>query len=129
MPTVLFIDDEPQVLVTFPRLFRRDSFRVVTAHSAAAALAIIDAQEISVVVTDHRMPGMLGGALLAHLAAHAPHIGRILLTGDFGLQDDGIATAAALEVLRKPASSVDLRAAIGRMLARGTIPIARVATR
>jgi DNA-binding NtrC family response regulator len=117
-PIILFVDDEPQVLVTFERVFRKDPFQIATAHAASAALAIIDVQDISVVVSDHRMPGMLGGALLAHLAAHVPRIGRILLSGDLGLQADPSATAAAEIVLRKPASPAEVRAAIARVLAR-----------
>ena len=118
MPTILFVDDEPHVLATFPRLFRRDPFGVVTARSAAEALAVIAAQPIDAVVTDHRMPVMLGAALLAELAQRAPHIGRILLTGDMGVVDDAATGLVAHELLRKPASADELRAAIASWLAR-----------
>jgi DNA-binding NtrC family response regulator len=117
MPTVLFVDDDAAMLRMVPRLFRRDAFEVVTAPHAAAALELLETTAIDVVVSDHRMPGMLGAALLALLAERSPHMGRILLSGDMGAHnvvDPGVAH----EVLRKPASPEELRGAIARLLTR-----------
>ena len=113
MRSVLFVDDDPTVLRTFPRVFRRDPFEVVTAPLASAALEVLAAREISIVVSDHRMPGMLGLDLLGVIATRYPRVGRVLLTGDTGsLWEDEAALAIAHAVLRKPSTPDDIRATI-----------------
>ena len=113
MGSVLFVDDDPTVLRTFPRVFRRDPFEVVTAPLASAALEILASRDITIVVSDHRMPGMLGLELLGVIARTYPRIGRVLLTGDTGdLWEDERALAIAHAVLRKPSTPDDIRATI-----------------
>lgn len=113
MRSVLFVDDDPTVLRTFPRVFRRDPFEIVTAPLASVALEVLATREISIVVSDHRMPGMLGLELLGVIAKTYPHVGRVLLTGDTGdLWDNEGALAIAHAVLRKPSSPADIRATI-----------------
>ena len=54
-PRILFVDDEPRILVALKALFRRD-YDVVTANSGPAALDILRAGDVDVVVSDQRMP-------------------------------------------------------------------------
>ena len=86
---------------------------VVTAPLASAALEILASRDITIVVSDHRMPGMLGLELLGVIARTYPRIGRVLLTGDTGdLWEDERALAIAHAVLRKPSTPDDIRATI-----------------
>jgi PAS domain S-box-containing protein len=78
--SVLLVDDEPQVLVALEDLLS-DEFTVYKAQSPHAALELVENdQNIAVVLTDQRMPGMSGDELLTrvHEASDAT---RMLVTG------------------------------------------------
>ena len=78
--TILAVDDEPDILIALEDLFE-DEYRVLTSAKPEEALAILRAEpDIAVVVSDQRMPGMTGDALLAE--ARGFHEAQaILLTG------------------------------------------------
>jgi CheY-like chemotaxis protein len=83
-PRVLFVDDEPAVVQALVRGVRNladaesatSPFVAVTMLEAAAAT-----RPFSVVVSDMRMPGMDGAALLKQARAVSPETTRVLLTG------------------------------------------------
>jgi HD-like signal output (HDOD) protein len=113
---VLFVDDEPRVLEAIERtLFQLDTdWEVNFAESGAAALTLLEHTPCDVIVSDMRMPGMDGAALLSHVCEKYPQIVRIVLSG----QTD---EAAAIRVVRvahqfltKPCSSDTLRQVIER---------------
>ena len=78
--TILAVDDEPDILIALEDLFE-DSYRVLTTSKPAEALDILRAEpDIAVIVSDQRMPGLTGDALLAE--ARTFHDAQaILLTG------------------------------------------------
>lgn len=83
---VLCVDDEPHVLDGLSLHLRR-GYEVATATSGQAALQILDRDgPFAVILSDMRMPGMDGAALLAHAREAAPDTCRMLLTGHADLQ-------------------------------------------
>ncbi len=78
--TVLFVDDEPGILATMRMLFR-GRYNLLFANSGAEALEIIRAQHVDVIVSDQRMPNMMGVELLRAVRAASENTMRILLTG------------------------------------------------
>ncbi|UMY16272.1 response regulator [Methylobacterium organophilum] len=78
--TILAVDDEPDILIALEDLFE-DDYRVVTTTRPVEALAILRADpDIAVIISDQRMPGLTGDALLAE--ARGFHEAQaILLTG------------------------------------------------
>jgi DNA-binding NtrC family response regulator len=93
-PRILCVDDEPRLLEGLQRLLYQD-YDVVTAVSSAAAFARLDpSAPFAVVMSDLRMPGMSGVALLAEMRHRAPDTVRILLSGQGAL---GPASLAANE--------------------------------
>ena len=63
--TILAVDDEPDILIALEDLFE-DSYRVLTTSRPAEALEILRAEpDIAVILSDQRMPGLTGDALLA----------------------------------------------------------------
>jgi DNA-binding response OmpR family regulator/signal transduction histidine kinase len=78
--TLLFVDDEPDVLPLLSRLFEAD-FNVLTATSGPEALAIIREQQIDVLLTDQSMPKMTGIELVTAARAEGSDVTAILVTG------------------------------------------------
>ena len=78
-PTVLIVDDEPRVLDALEAILAAE-FPVVRASHGDEALAVLERQEVAVILTDHRMPGMTGVELLRRSQDIAPHAIRIVLT-------------------------------------------------
>src|SRR6266480_6916131 len=80
---VLIVDDDPALLQALPEALRlrMDGLTVDTADSAAAALDRIAARDYDVIVTDIKMPGMDGLALLAEIRTHRPDTPTLMITG------------------------------------------------
>lgn len=78
--TVLYIDDEIHNLNSFKATFRKD-FNVLMALSGEDGLTLLKANDIHIVITDQRMPGMSGVQVLAEVMKHDPQVVRVLLTG------------------------------------------------
>jgi HD-like signal output (HDOD) protein/CheY-like chemotaxis protein len=104
---VLLVDDESKIVDALQRLLRplRETWSVVTATSANAALELLDRETFEVVVSDMRMPEMDGAALLAVVKERFPGTTRVILSG----QTENSAAIRALPVahqfLRKPCPS------------------------
>ncbi len=79
--TLLFVDDEQNILSSLKRLFRSTGHTVLTATSGAEALVVLENEEVDLLISDMRMPEMDGAKLLAEVAKTYPDIVRILLTG------------------------------------------------
>ncbi len=78
--TLLFVDDEADVLEILTRTFER-RFNVVTASSGLEALQILRSQQIDLLVTDQKMPEMTGIQLVSAARASGIDVTAILLTG------------------------------------------------
>ncbi len=80
---VLIVDDDPALLQALPQTLRLRMGGVVveTADSAASALEHIGAKEYDAIVTDIKMPGMDGLALLAEIRARRPDTPTLIITG------------------------------------------------
>src|SRR5882757_7279736 len=78
---ILYVDDEEKSLKYFTRAFG-DEFRVLTAASAEEGFKLLEqhADEISLLLTDQRMPGQQGVWLLERARHFRPRIVRILVT-------------------------------------------------
>lgn len=79
-PRVLFVDDEERIVNLLKIMFRQ-TCEVFTATNGHDALNIINNQRIHVIVSDQRMPEMLGIDLLNKVRVCSPNTMRILLTG------------------------------------------------
>ena len=119
--TVLFVDDEENVLNTLRRMFRRDPYRVLLAGSGAQALEMIEGGERpSVIVSDQRMPGMTGAEFLEKAKGILPDSIRIVLTGysDLDAAMDAINRGGVYRYILKPWNDADLRLTVRDALER-----------
>src|SRR5206468_2675072 len=79
----LIVDDDPALLQALPQALRlrMGGVTVETADSAAAALERIAVQDYDAIVTDIKMPGMDGLALLAEIRTRRPDTPTLIITG------------------------------------------------
>lgn len=116
---ILFVDDEPQTCKWFARLFSGEFF-ILTAGGVDEALQALRerAAEIAVLVTDYRMPGRDGLALLRAAQRDHRHVVRLLSTA---YADKDVAVAAinegrVLRILEKPFDDTQVREALREAL-------------
>lgn len=79
--TLLFVDDESNILSSLKRLFRTQGYHIITAESGKEGLSCLEQQHIDLIVSDMRMPEMDGAQFLEQVATRWPQTVRILLTG------------------------------------------------
>jgi len=79
-PHVLVADDEPNVRKVLGALLDQAGYTVTAAATGEEALALVRAQDPDVVISDLKMPGMDGLALLREIRARFPEVPVLLLT-------------------------------------------------
>ena len=109
--TLLLVDDETNILSALSRALRRDGYRILTATSAEEALDVLGREDVHVIVSDQRMPGMSGTELLTKVKGMHPQIVRIVLSGytDLGAVTEAINQGAIYKFLTKPWNDEELR--------------------
>jgi len=112
-PKLLFVDDEQRVLNSMRIMFRR-KFELYLASHGAEALEIVKAEDIDVIIADHRMPRMTGVEVLTAVRALSPRTVRILLTGyaDLDAVEGSINESEVFRFLTKPCPPEQLRETI-----------------
>ena len=79
-PKVLVVDDEPAMLKVLSGFLAQEKIACVTAPHGEAALRVLHAEDVGVIVTDLKMPGMDGLQLLEHALNIDPSLQVILIT-------------------------------------------------
>jgi YesN/AraC family two-component response regulator len=77
--TLLFVDDEENVLKALKRVFLEENYNILVAGNADQALDLIERENIQLVISDFKMPGMNGVDLLREIKKKKPGILRIML--------------------------------------------------
>jgi len=78
--TVLIVDDEPEILSSLRRLLDREPYDVITTDRPGLALEWLDRKNISLAISDQRMPEMEGDLFLEGVWKKSPRTARLLLT-------------------------------------------------
>ena len=109
--TLLLVDDEPNILASLKRLLRRDAYHILTANSGQEGLDVLASHAVDVIVSDQRMPGMLGADFLRKAKLLCPQTIRIMLSGYTELQavTDAVNEGAIFKFLTKPWEDHQLR--------------------
>jgi response regulator RpfG family c-di-GMP phosphodiesterase len=107
---LLYVDDEPNNLISFKAAYRRE-FKVFTAESGPEGRKILEANDISIVITDQRMPEMTGVEFLESIVEDFPDTIRILITGYSDIQAviDAINKGKVYDYVQKPWDETYLR--------------------
>ncbi len=104
LPTLLFVDDEENIVSALKRVLRRDGYRILTANSGARGLELLEGNDVDVIVSDQRMPNMTGVEFLRHAKDTYPETVRIVLSGSTELSSitAAINEGAIYKFLTKP---------------------------
>lgn len=112
---VLFVDDDPLILIALKRTFRKDSnLETFVASSAQAASRVLQEQRINVIVSDFKMPEMDGFDFLKKISHTDPDIVTIFLTGhsDMDLVVKAINELSLYGFIQKPWDRDELRSLV-----------------
>jgi len=113
---ILFVDDEPAILAGLQNLLYKDRKRweMVFALGGQLGLEEIRKAPFDIVVSDMRMPGIDGAALLNVIKDECPATVRIMLSGHADREAIVRALPALHQLLSKPCDAATLRGAIER---------------
>jgi PAS domain S-box-containing protein len=102
--TMLYVDDEVNLLAAIRRAMRQSGYRVLVASSAREAFEILATTDVGVIVCDQRMRGMSGTEFLARVKQMYPAAVRMVLSGYTDLQSvtDAVNRGAIFKFLTKP---------------------------
>lgn len=116
---ILFVDDEANILLGLKRMLRsmRNEMDFYFAESGSEALSILTSHEINIIVSDMRMPGMDGAALLTTVMEKYPHIIRIMLTGNADDSSILLSIPIVHQFLAKPSDPDTLKEVLYRACA------------
>jgi HD-like signal output (HDOD) protein/CheY-like chemotaxis protein len=114
MKRILFVDDEPNVLDGLRGLLRkqRNQWEMSFVGGGELALKELLASPYDVIVSDMRMPGMDGAALLRKVQQDYPHIVRIVLSGQTEQEISRRMVHVAHQFLSKPCDGRELQQVI-----------------
>lgn len=109
-PRILLVDDEERILRTLTMLLRMQ-YQVFSTTDGHEALKILQQEKINVLISDQRMPAMIGTELLEKAKNLSPNTVRILLTGyaDVEAAMDSVNDGEIFRYINKPWGPKELR--------------------
>lgn len=127
---ILFIEDDAAVRLGAVQAFQLGDLTVLPFERAEQALALVEAGYPGIVVSDIRLPGMDGMALLEKVKAIDPELPVILVTGhgDIAMAVDAM-RRGAYDFIEKPFSSEHIVDVARRALEKRRLTLELVAAR
>jgi len=112
--TVLFVDDEANILKALQRLLRNEPLNVLTTTDPHEAIEMMENTPAEVVVSDQRMPDMSGVDLLSTIREIQPDVIRMMLTGytEMNIAVEAINRGEIYRLITKPWSDDELKATL-----------------
>jgi putative two-component system response regulator len=115
--TLLFVDDEEDILDSLRRSFRRD-YRIFTANSGREGIELLKSEKFDLIISDQCMPDVTGDAVLKYAQQAQPEAIRILLTGYSDMESlvRCVNEAGIYKYISKPWEPENLRLTVLRAL-------------
>jgi CheY-like chemotaxis protein len=118
VPTILVVDDTPEVLDLTSSVLEETGYVVLRCAGSREALAVLqDGHAVDLLLTDIGMPHMDGFTLAREARASRPSLPVAYLTGYEHLPPNGPAGHVSGPMLRKPCSRADLTRQVDELLA------------
>ncbi|MGA1867906.1 MAG: response regulator [bacterium] len=121
VPSILFVDDEQNVLRSIKRLFRTENnYQLYFAQSAKEALDILEKTIMHIIVTDFRMPEINGVNFLKKVRESYPHTIRMILSGFADIRSivEAINEGEIYKFIPKPWDNEDFKLTITNAIER-----------
>ena len=117
MATILYLDDEPAIGLILEDTLERAGHRAIGAQTVPQALQALATENIDLIISDYRMPGLTGLEFLELLREEGHTIPLIMLTG-FATIEHAVASikAGAIDYITKPVSPEQLELAVSQAL-------------
>ena len=117
---VLIVDDEPIVLAALKETLERERFTTVAVSSPVKALEILAERDFAVIISDQKMPQMLGLDFLIASRQLRPQASRILITAVLALPTiiDAINKGEIFRFIAKPWLREELIATVRNAMQR-----------
>ncbi len=117
MATILHVDDEASIGLILQDTLERAGHNAVGAQSVPEALQVLAQEEVDLIISDYRMPGLTGLEFLALLAREGHDIPLIMLTG-YASIEHAVASikAGAVDYITKPIRPEQLKLAVDQAL-------------
>lgn len=117
MDEILIVDDEKNYLLVLEDLLMEEGYQVHTASSALEGLEVVKARELDAVITDMKMPGMDGMALLEKVHIEKPDVPVIMMTA-FGSVEKAVEAMkkGAFDYILKPFKNEELKLTIRKAI-------------
>ena len=114
---ILVVDDAPATVEVLERNLRSEGYRVFTAPGVAEAIEILEVKPIDLVITDLKMPKVIGLYLVRHVRDNYKDTEVMMITGYATINGavDAVKTGAE-EYLPKPFTDEELFSAVRRVL-------------
>ncbi len=111
--TLLIVDDEVDVLESLRHQFHR-TYKVLTAGSGGQAVSVLNTNEVQLILSDQRMPGMQGDSFLSQARRLQPDAIRMLFTGYADIQAviNAVNEGHIFRYILKPWDTVELEGII-----------------
>jgi DNA-binding response OmpR family regulator len=114
---ILVVDDEENVRITTAAILEQEGYQVDTASDGHEALDKINGGDPDLVLTDLRMEGLDGSALLQEICSKHPNVVTVVLTGYASIESSIDALRCGVyDYLVKPCVVDDLKLTVRRAL-------------
>ncbi|HAO99911.1 MAG TPA: hypothetical protein DCQ83_07690, partial [Fibrobacteres bacterium] len=112
---LLIVDDEQSILDSLTRALNGQGYELLTSPDPLKALELVKTETPPVVITDLKMPGMDGLALLEQIKSVNPHIQVVVITGH-GSIDEAVSAMkkGAYDFIPKPFNRQEITAVVNR---------------
>lgn len=120
VPTVLLVDDEPLIAAALIRCLKPLQANLVDFTSPLRALEFAADNIIDLVISDQRMPEMLGSDMLTQIKQLHPRVQNIMLSAhnDFDAVADAFNQRLIDRYISKPWDNKELTFVVGKAIAR-----------
>jgi two-component system response regulator PilR (NtrC family) len=119
MPTILIVDDEPNIIEVLEIVLQDEGMEVLKSTSGREALILLRDNDVDLVISDIRMPDFSGVELLREAKQLSPHTIFIMITA-FASTETAIEALqhGAYDYITKPFRMEELRSIVYRALDR-----------
>jgi len=115
--SILFVDDEPNVLNSYRRVLRKSPWKIFTASSGENALKILIKEHIDLIVTDIKMPQIHGIELISKIRENHKKVPILVCSAYHGMKDDhSLQFHKVADFLEKPVDPAVLKGKLKELL-------------